>query len=338
MNTTKEIIAAFDLKRLKVEKDAEKIKRKVYETFPEYEEIEIEIKKLKSKLIRLNILHNIEKDEKKVEHEENILKKKIERLENEKKEVVKKNKINEESFIPKYNCKKCNDKGYITLEGRTKKCACLLQEIINKNFFDSNISQLEEKTFRNFSMKYFPEEGTEKSSSKEHMKKVIKFIESYIRNFNNDNKEEFNILFTGPTGVGKTHLSEAIARELINRGNTVWYQISSNFFSRLMDYKMNDIREYNNMLRMVNDVDLLIIDDLGAENLTESRKEEIFNILNNRVYSKKPIIISTNLNLKEIKDKYSERISSRIIGHCKVLQIKGKDIRLERKKKKIEES
>ena len=111
---------------------------------------------------------------------------------------------------------------------------------------------------------------------------------------------------------GKTFLSEAIGQELLKKGNTVLYQTAPKLLSKLMEYKVLDIKKYNEMEDFLSTVDLLILDDFGSENITEA----------------KSMIISTNLSLKDIYKVYTDRVVSRIIGEFKGYNFKGADIRI----------
>ena len=127
---------------------------------------------------------------------------------------------------------------------------------------------------------------------------------------------------------GKTFLSEAIGQELLKKGNTVLYQTAPKLLSKLMEYKVLDIKKYNEMEDFLSTVDLLILDDFGSENITEAKKEEILNIINSRINNQKSMIISTNLSLKDIYKVYTDRVVSRIIGEFKGFNFQGADIRI----------
>ena len=103
-----------------------------------------------------------------------------------------------------------------------------------------------------------------------------------------------------------------------------------------MEYKVLDIKKYNEMSDFLSTVDLLIIDDFGAENVTEAKKEEVLNIINSRTYNKKSMIISTNLSMKDIYTIYTDRVASRIVGDFKGYIFKGADIRLLKAKEQRE--
>ncbi|MEG1993739.1 MAG: ATP-binding protein, partial [Oscillospiraceae bacterium] len=81
-------------------------------------------------------------------------------------------------------------------------------------------------------------------------------------------------------------------------------------------------------LQMVLESDLLILDDLGTEHLTQFTRSVIYNIINTRIIEKKPTIISTNLETNELMEKYTDRIVSRLFGEYKAFLFTGNDIRI----------
>jgi len=120
---------------------------------------------------------------------------------------------------------------------------------------------------------------------------------------------------------------------MLDKGKTVLYQTSGRLMDLVMDYRKGDTEHFDaSQYEELFNVDLLIIDDLGTENMTEARRSELFNILNTRLLnsSKKHTrtVISTNKDLKELVNYYDQRIVSRILGHFEICRFFGKDLRL----------
>jgi DNA replication protein DnaC len=137
-----------------------------------------------------------------------------------------------------------------------------------------------------------------------------------------------NLLFVGGTGLGKTHLSTAIAKSLIEKGYNVIYETAQNIFfdfdnDRFRDRFSDSEPESTKYL----DCDLLIIDDLGSEAINSFTVSCLYNILNTRLNKGLPVIASTNLNSKEIRDKYHDRITSRLFGEFNIQMFQGSDLR-----------
>jgi DNA replication protein DnaC len=131
----------------------------------------------------------------------------------------------------------------------------------------------------------------------------------------------------GETGLGKTHLSLAIAGEVIEKGYTVLYNSAQNIFNELQKERFGKGDSDGRFEPMVLECDLLVIDDLGAEFSTQFTNAALYNIVNTRINASLPTIISTNLSLKELEERYTRRISSRLIGEYNTLYFIGGDVR-----------
>ena len=130
----------------------------------------------------------------------------------------------------------------------------------------------------------------------------------------------------GKTGLGKTHLSLSIAKTVIESGFGVVYLPSQKLVSALEREHFSGSGS-DALLRKYTECDLLIIDDLGAEFQSNFAISAIGNLINERLYENRPTIISTNLTGKELADRYSERIASRILGEYRKFFFVGEDIR-----------
>ena len=161
------------------------------------------------------------------------------------------------------------------------------------------------------------------------MRNIYDFCRRYADNFK---KDSGNLFFTGATGLGKTHLSLAIAAEAINKGFGVVYGTAQTFAPSLERERFTRTEESGgDTLDLLNDCDLLIIDDLGMEISSSYITATIYNVIDTRITLKKPTIISTNLSMQELEKRYNERFTSRIIGFYDRLIFRGKDIRMKKK-------
>lgn len=230
---------------------------------------------------------------------------------------------------PQYHCPDCKDTGYIG----SRKCHCFKQAIVDLVYSQSNIRErLETENFSNFRLDYYSDEKDRRLgiSPRENMKSILEQCRTFIDNFDQCRD---NLLFYGNTGVGKTYLSNCIAKELLDRAHTVIYLtafqlvdiLESNTFGQDDE---NDIPE--NMFSYVLDCDLLIIDDLGTELNNSFITSQLFLCINERLLRRKSTVISTNLSLDELQREYSERIFSRIISHYQILPVLGEDIRIKK--------
>ncbi len=216
-------------------------------------------------------------------------------------------------------------------------CNCFKQAVINETYKKSNISKLDEENFSTFDIGFYSNKvdkqryGIDKSPREniEHIKNISKEFASNI-----DNANQKNLLFIGNTGLGKTFLSNAIAKFVMDNAKTVMYETAPVLMDKVIEYKYSYDKEgkkkeqYNDIF----DVDLLIIDDLGTETMSNNKFTELFNIINTRLLNNKKIVISTNLTLNELYKQYDERVMSRLIGNFVICKFVGDDIRLKKKR------
>ena len=155
---------------------------------------------------------------------------------------------------------------------------------------------------------------------------ILAMAKNYVRDFS---KRRDNLLLIGPTGTGKTHISTAIARELIHQGYDVIYDSTQNILS---DFESDRFRSNYGRNDTVSDkyldCTLLIIDDLGTEFSNQFTLSTLYNLLNTRQNRGLATVISTNLSPDELAHKYEDRIYSRIIGGAKIMPFEGKDRRV----------
>lgn len=257
------------------------------------------------------------------------LKKEINSLKQEKEQILSSLNI---SLRPIYSCEKCNDTGYIKENGITSMCSCFRQELINESYSKSNLYRLKDECFEKVNLNLFsdnpsPQKYNTDVSPRENMKKIVEISQKFINNF--ESPEQKNLLFTGTPGVGKTFMSSCIANEIINKNYTVLYQTSSLLLNSIFEYKFNKEENSKELYNNLFNVNLLIIDDLGTENLTAAKFEELFTILNSRLITLgTKTIISTNLSLEDLAKTYDHRILSRLMGNFIILRFYGDDIRL----------
>ncbi len=327
----RELLREYEQKRFIANKNFEYKKSALYKDHPELEEIDSKLNNYAISLSKL-ILENNKEETKK-------LKKEFETLKIEKEELLKKLKLSPDFFIPDYECKLCNDTGYVLDENnKSVLCNCIKQKLFNIKYNSSNIGDLNKENFSTFDFSLYSTEINKDKfkaniSPKTNIENIKKIAEHFIENF--DDPEEKNLLFTGNTGLGKTFLSNCIANELLKIDKTVLYQSASSMLDSIIDYKFgkDDLSEniYDNILT----VDLLIIDDLGTENINSIKFAELFNIINTRLLNQNnhitKTIISTNLSMENLFKNYDERIVSRLVGYYNICRFFGDDIRFIKK-------
>ena len=258
------------------------------------------------------------------------IKSKIEDLREEKATLLACNGYDDSIFEPIYTCKDCKDTGYINDE----KCHCFKQEIINVVYSQSNIKNiLAHENFDTFSCKYYSEEKIDPAtglSALETARAAVGKCRFFIDDFGNTPK---NIFFYGETGVGKTFLSNCIAKELLEKGYSVIYFTAFQLFDILskgvFERDADAIAAHKNIF----DCDLLIIDDLGTEFANSFTTSQLFLCVNERILRHKSTIISSNLGPTDIINIYSERTASRISSNYNIIKLFGDDIRTQKRKR-----
>jgi len=224
-----------------------------------------------------------------------------------------------------FSCGICEDSGFVG----GKICNCLQSEITAIALREANLSKLlSEQTFDNFKLSYYSDEYVMEygCSPRENMTAILSECKNFAENF--DSIDE-NLLLCGSCGLGKTYLSSAIANALIKKGKDVLYVSSNALFPILEDMHFGrDVsEEAEYIIKKVGECELLILDDLGSEFVTQFTCAELFRIINNRLLTGGKMIISTNLNRSMLKNTYNERIASRITGGFSILEFLGDDIR-----------
>ena len=238
------------------------------------------------------------------------------------KKLLKENGYPENYLDTPYTCAKCCDTGFIS--GYVCECRKeLLKELAKKEL--ASVSQSDKCSFDNFALDFYPEpiDSALGISPRKRMNDILEYCKCYAEDFDSESE---SLYMHGSTGLGKTHLSLAIANVVAEKGYTVIYDTAQNILSSLEREKFshsNTGERENEIL----DCDLLIIDDLGSEFSTQFTVAAVYNIVNTRINRSKPVIISTNLTGNELEAKYSQRVTSRIIGNYVSLRFVGEDIR-----------
>ena len=290
------ILSEYEQKRRKAEMDLYERKVELYKKIPRLKEIEDEINKISINKAKLILSSNAETEK---------LDRKVSQLKDEKKRILSQNKIQDDFLKPFYECKVCQDTGYIYDKDKMVMCSCLKQRLLNNLYNKSNLTNIDKENFANFDENLFSniKDSEHGYSPRQNVINIKKASLEFINNFNNPDTK--NLLFTGNTGLGKSYMSNCIANELLKQGKTVLYQTAPVLLETIIDnkfnkYKTNDVNEfYDNVLS----VDLLIIDDLGTEYLNSMKLGELFTIINTRILNLNKVtktIISTNLSIEKI--------------------------------------
>ena len=250
------------------------------------------------------------------------LKEKSLALQKRKKELLLKAGLDEDALTIRYVCPVCSDTGFV----QNRMCAChreLLKEIERDSIRKE--APIDDCTFDTFKVEYYPEKAAGASvSPREKAAKILESCRMYAQKFT---PQSPNLLFMGGTGLGKTHLSLAIANVALNKGYSVIYGTAQNIFSDLQDENFGRTDNINYNEHDVLNTDLLILDDLGTEYKNAFSEACLYNIVNTRVLKKKATVISTNFSFEDLERDYNLRVTSRLAGEYSVLVLEGNDIR-----------
>ncbi len=245
-----------------------------------------------------------------------VLKKETESLRRERQRILAAYGYEPDCDEPQFECPLCNDGGYVGL----KLCDCIKNLMASQSYTSSVLGKgLSDKTFDSFSLDYYQGE------SRENAQRILNLCKKYCAEFP---PSVSGLLFTGGTGLGKTHLSAAIASEVSKKGMHVVYEAAQQIFDVYDQIRFG--RASQEEKQKYETCDLLIIDDLGAECMGNYSVAQLSNLINLRLVSGKQTVISTNFSPAQIRKTYGERVFSRLMGEFLVLAFKGSDVRMQK--------
>lgn len=240
-----------------------------------------------------------------------------------KKKFVKRLKelgVSEKDLEIQYTCQKCKDTGFVN----GQRCNCLKNLIYDS--LKSNCGDLETELndFSNLNFDIYSEDN------KNGYLHTYTLLEKYTELFP---KIKPYMFIYGKTGVGKSFMSSLISNVIMKKGYSVLYLNACKLNQIFLNYHLAHIQNKQEIFEPLLDCDLLVVDDLGNE-------ISYNNVTTNYLYmlmlerAKKNTIFTSNLDLKGIENKYTQRIASRFIDVSKTIKvpIEGKDLRLEQNK------
>jgi len=307
----KRIAAQFKDKNMLAKQAAEARKTELHEKFPQIAEIDRALSTTGLRIMReaLNGREGLAERIHRLE-EGNAL------LLEARAEFLRANGIPEDYSDVHYECNECMDTGFVN----GKMCKCLRTALNYAGYESSGVLKLIEKqNFDTFDLTYY--DGNERLN----MERVLTRAKNYAARF--DGISMRNLLFIGTTGLGKTHLSSAIAKVIIENGYDVVYESAQKIFADFEAERFGRVPAGENRTSRYFECDLLIIDDLGTEMQTQFTVPCLYNLINSRLIAEKSMIISTNVRKEELLSKYSDRVTSRLFGEFESCLFVGKDIR-----------
>ena len=304
----------YSRKYLEVQEAASKRREEIHAILPEVKEIDSQLSDMGLRIMQA-ALQSEDYQAALAEIEEQS-----HALEQRRAEVLTRNGFPADYTAPRYECAACGDTGYIDY----KMCDCMRKKLILAGYESSGIGTLmQSQSFENFSLDYYKADHMTYLLMQSNLERAKEYAGSF-----HPAKSE-NLAMFGGTGLGKTHLSTAIAREVIEGGWDVVYVSCVDMFA---DYEAQRFGNSTGTptgadLSRYTECDLLIIDDLGTELTNQFTTSCLYGLLNTRLNRHLPVILSTNLETDEFRKRYWDRITSRVLGNFTVMPFKGTDIR-----------
>ena len=220
-------------------------------------------------------------------------------------------------------CDRCGGYGYV---GSTM-CECLRELCRQEQKKELTFLNVGRESFEQFRLDYYPDREDPKFgvNIRTIMEKTFQTCRRYAQNFS---ERSANLLFSGDTGLGKTFLSACIARTVADNGYSVMYESAGHLFGNLERAKFTSDEQARKEADKYTACDLLIVDDLGTEMPGQFTTTALYTLVNDRLLSGKPTIISTNLTIEEFEKRYNRQIASRLRGSYTRIPFMGEDIRV----------
>jgi DNA replication protein DnaC len=324
------VLSGFENKYKAALAEADKRKKELYKKIPGLFDIDSRLSETYKEIAGIILTSRGDFDDKMSE-----IKRKNQELIKSRKLLLKNAGYPENYTEPIYECYICEDSGY----KRDVMCDCLKKALAAESINDSGLGRvMKNQTFENFNLNFYDKK---KSSDKlvnespyRHMKSVCDKCKKFAENFGGEYSEtsERNLMFIGTPGLGKTHLSSAIAYEVIKKGYDVFYDSAQSILYSFEKERFTRAKGTfdADIIERYMTCDLLIIDDLGTEFSGNMIVSSLYNLINMRLLENKSMIISTNLTGNEMQNRYAVSIISRIFGEFTILNFIGEDIRFKK--------
>lgn len=302
--------------RLKAEDEAKQRKQRLLQLAPSYETLRLALLRTQIESAR-----QAAAGEKRPETQELM-----DKLQQQLQALLEKTGFSNQDLLPSYHCTLCKDTG--RFDGR--RCTCVEAEMrrLRRQQLNGEFP-LELCRFDRFSLDRYSSEvdaalGT---SPRAIMTQVLEYCQAYAAHFKPGCT---SLLMMGNAGLGKTHLALAMAGCVLDKGYDVVYVSAQQAFAALD----NNTREGQSelWLEAMLHADLLILDDLGTEYIVPHTISMLYEIVNTRLCAKRSTVYTTNIVTQTLmNNRYTEKVASRLLGGCEILQFFGEDIRLQDK-------
>ncbi len=310
---------AFEAKRNRADAEAEERRARLHRDYPELARLDQALS-----VTAMSVMEQIRKGKEGLSRRIAQVREENERLQEARAALLAGLGYPASETDPRYECTRCNDTGYA--DGIM--CTCFRQALSLEAMRESGLGRLlDTQSFDSFSLAYY------QGADRELAEGNLRACKNYAENFSLESSP--NLTFIGPTGLGKTHMSTAIARVVIEKGFDVVYENAQTLFSVLSKEAFSGDRdersaEIARKAGRYRDCDLLIVDDLGTEVPTKVTEAFLYYIINTRLNAGKKTIISTNLERDGLYERYGDRVVSRLFGEYIPLVFRGKDVRMQK--------
>lgn len=312
------IKAEFSTKYLRAQEQATERRYELYARIPEVRDLDSVLAKTGSDLMAIIA------DGRNTEERIAALRRRNESISEQRAELLEKNGYSADYSDVRYECARCGDTGFVNAE----MCSCMRRALIEAGYRSSGIGALiRTQSFDNFSLDYY----RSGNANYDAMRLTVSELKRFAEQFQKDTYR--NYLLIGGTGLGKTHLSTAVAKTLIERGFDVLYVTAVDLFRDFEAKQFEKGTGIKNHTERYAGAELLIVDDLGAEVSNQFTVSVLYDVINGRMNCRKSTFINTNLSFRELETRYHERITSRLFGEYRPFLFSGVDIR----KQKIHE-
>lgn len=312
------LMASYNAKQLSARALAGENRAKAYEAIPALKDLDNEV---------LKATESLRGDE---------LKNSLSKIKEKRLNLLKEAGFPEDFLEIHYECPDCKDTGFI--EG--EHCHCFIRNVNTIIYTENRLQTVFYKeNFDNFDLSLYEDQDEEALSQAKHACSAAReFADGIILG---DRGPLLNLMIMGSPGTGKTFLCNCIAKELIDARKFVVYLTASSLFEIFekntygskktkRDFSVDaELYHFSNLF----DADLLIIDDLGSEISNSFTVAKIFELLNKRMIYGAPTLISTNLSMRDLENKYTQRIISRIFGDYNIVRLSGDDLRFKQRKR-----
>ncbi|AZR74263.1 hypothetical protein BBF96_13145 [Anoxybacter fermentans] len=325
-------IDLYDDKVRKKYLEAERNRNLIYQKYPEIKEVDEYLQRLKKEYRLLQIQHLLKKN---LDPSKSLssLKEEIKALEEKYQELLKKYNVPADFKEPKWDCPHCMDTGRVLKKGVTMPCRCSFKHRRQVLLSRSGLpKRLERANFQDLNLNLYstePMQDNPERSIRENAKLVFDAAKNFAYNFE-EGKNMRGLLIEGNTGSGKSYLLGCIANYLIDRDIEIRYIVYSDLIQTIKtSFHPESQVTADKILRQLQEVPVLLIDDLGTEYITEFTSSTLYQIIDKRYREERPFIVTSNFSPNELSKRMGlmgERIFDRIVETCDYYQLIG-DVR-----------